>query len=272
LLDRARICGENFNPRGRKRFDPFKQFVISRRSQNSRDADSQSKRYGADAQSAANSIYQESLTGPDAALAKRGIGCSEVAEPSRVFERNIGRQLDHSALGRSLELAEPTVRIIVEQHLRIAGEAKIALKNCASAKRDSIRAACAAGAAASERIHVDPFTDRDIVNAVANLGDDACCIKTKSRWQFGQRLVGKPSFPIGQDIAQVRNNAASFDLQQNIGRTRPRRWNRVEAHGLPHGVKTRREHCLGDGYTGLLQLNSSRFYLSGSARLLSIAT
>ena len=129
------------------------------------------------------------MTGPDAALAKRGIGCSEVAEPSRVFERNIRRQLDHRALGRSLELAEPTVRIIVEQHLRIAGEAKIALKNSASAKRDSIRAACAAGAAASERIHVDPFTERDIVNAVANLGDDACCIKTKSRWSRSLRYA-----------------------------------------------------------------------------------
>jgi hypothetical protein len=39
------------------------------------------------------------------------------------------------------------------------------------------------------------------VNAVADLGDNAGCIKTKGRWQVGQGLVGKPSLPIVKDVA-----------------------------------------------------------------------
>jgi hypothetical protein len=44
------------------------------------------------------------------------------------------------------------------------------------------------------------------VNAAADLGDNAGCIKTKGRWQVGQWLVGKPSLPIVKEVAQVRND------------------------------------------------------------------
>jgi hypothetical protein len=90
------------------------------------------------------------------------------------------------------------------------------------------------------------------VNAVADFGDDAGRIKTKGRRQVGQGLVGKPRLPIVKDVAQVRNDAASFHLQQNVGRTWPRRCNRVKAHGLAHGMHSRRKHHFGDGCLDLL--------------------
>jgi hypothetical protein len=61
--------------------------------------------------------------------------------------------------------------------------------------------------------------------------------------------VGKPSLPIVKDVAQIRNDATGLNLQKNVGRTGSRRWNRIEAHGLAHGMETRREHCVGNSFS-----------------------
>ena len=42
------------------------------------------------------------------------IGSSEVAETGGLFERDVSRQLDHTALGRCQILAKPAVRVVVE--------------------------------------------------------------------------------------------------------------------------------------------------------------
>ena len=154
-------------------------------------------------------------------------------------------------LRRGHELAQARVGIGVELALRLRPESKVTLERVVAAVHRIVGAASRAASAGQPGIDVDPIARRKVLHQIAGTGDHARHVEPEDRRQFRQRKLGKPRLPVRQHVAQVGNEAAGLDLDQDVGRARLGHRQPLQNHvaanlveaGCQHGFHVRSAAC-----------------------------
>src|SRR3546814_2183738 len=132
-------------------------------------------------------VCSSDLIGASAALAQRGIGGSEIAEPRRFLEADIVGKDDDRIGRRDHIFTQAAEWILVKHRLRGGREPEIALQDKGGAGHRNALATGPAGAATAAGIDIEPVAGLQAGHCGTDNGDLPGRIQAESCGQVGDR-------------------------------------------------------------------------------------